>query len=59
MTAELHTWEEVEKKASEFEKRFRYEPVWYGHVDEVYEKLAESLETGEPRFDPLQEGVML
>lgn len=48
---ELHTWEEVEEKASEFEKRFGYEPVWYGHVDDVYDKLVESLETGEPRFD--------
>lgn len=56
---ELHTWEEVEEKASEFEKRFGYEPVWYGHVDDVYDKLVESLETGEPRFEPPQEGMML
>ena len=40
--AELHTWEEVEEKASEFEKRFGYEPVWYGHVDDVYDRLVES-----------------
>lgn len=56
---ELHTWEEVEEKASEFENRFGYEPVWYGHVDDVYDKLVESPETGEPRFEPLQEGMML
>lgn len=59
MMAELHTWEEVGEKASEFEKRFGYEPVWYGHVDDVYDKLVESLETGKPRFHKLQEGVML
>lgn len=57
--AELHTWEEVEKKASEFKERFGYEPAWYGHVDDVYEKLVESLETGEPMFDQLREDVML
>ncbi len=57
--AELHTWEEVEEKASEFAKRFGYEPVWYGHVDDVYDRLVESLEMGEPRFAPLQESVML
>ena len=57
--AELYTWEEVEEKASEFAKRFWYEPVWYGHVDDVYDRLVGSLETGEPRFAPLRESVML
>ena len=57
--AELYTWEEVEEKAFEFAKRFGYEPVWYGHVDDVYDRLVGSLETGEPRFAPLRESVML
>lgn len=57
--AELYTWEEVEEKASEFAKRFGYELVWYGHVDDVYDRLVGSLETGEPRFAPLRESVML
>lgn len=36
MVAELHTWEQVDKLAANFEERFGYEPIWYGNVDEVY-----------------------
>lgn len=54
--AELHTWEEVEEKASEFAKRFGYEPVWYGHVDDAYDKLVESLETGRAEVRPVAGG---
>ncbi len=57
--AELHTWEEVKEKAAEFEERFGYEPVWYGHVDDVFDMIDKSLKTGEPLFEPYREGVML
>lgn len=59
MTSECHTWEEVNEKAQEFEKCFGYEPVWFGHVDDVYDKLVKSLETGEPKFASYREDVML
>ena len=35
MVAELHTWEQVDKLAANFEERFGYEPIWYGNVDEA------------------------
>ena len=59
MTRECHTWEEVNEKAREFEKRFGYEPIWFGYVDDVYDKLVESLETGEPKFGPHRKDVVL
>lgn len=51
MTSQTHTWEQVEELAMLFEKRFGYEAVWYGCVDEVYVMLKDSLDTGVPRFE--------
>lgn len=51
MVAELHTWEQVDKLAANFEERFGYEPTWYGNVDEVYAALKESLDSGVPKFE--------
>lgn len=51
MVAELHTWEQVDKLAANFEKRFGYEPIWYGNVDEVYAALKESLDSGVPKLE--------
>ena len=52
MVAELHTWEQVDKLAANFEERFGYEPIWYGNVDEVYAALKESLDSGVPKLVP-------
>ncbi len=51
MVAELHTWEQVDKLAANFEERFGYEPIWYGNVDEVYAALKESLDSGVPKLE--------
>lgn len=51
MVAELHTWEQVDKLAANFEESFGYEPIWYGNVDEVYAALKESLDSGVPKLE--------
>ena len=51
MGAESHTGEQVDKLAAQFEERFGYEPMWYGHVDEVYAALKESLDSGVPKLE--------
>ncbi len=58
MTGSTHTWRDVDELAAKFEDRFGYEAVWYGSVDEVYEMLEKSLETGIPRFDPFDGKVL-